>query len=58
LEAEANFSLVDVQGNKVYESKINPITTSTIDLSALSKGLYLVRISSNGNDFTQRLLLD
>ena len=58
LSAEANFSLVDVQGSKVFESKVNPIITSTIDLSSLSKGLYLVRISSNGNDFSQRLLLE
>lgn len=49
--------LIDAAGRVVYQTAINA-TRTTIDISALCKGVYLTRLSQNGVSSVQKLMVD
>ncbi len=55
-EAANRIELTDLSG-KVVRSLDKPAATESIDLSGLSNGVYFIRISLNGKQYAQRLVI-
>ena len=53
---EANINLYDLQGRFVLESKLLA-TQNTLDLSLISGGMYIVKVSTTSGTLTQRILI-
>ena len=49
--------ITNINGQEVYNQKMNDITNSTISLSNLSKGIYFIRIYNNENSWTEKIIL-
>lgn len=55
--AEGAFILTDLNGRKILNEKLSLELTQTFDLSNLSDGLYIVKISTDNEVHTQKLIL-
>ena len=49
--------ITNINGQEVYNQKMNDITDSTISLSNLSKGIYFISIYNNENSWTEKIIL-
>jgi len=61
LNSEATIGLFDIQGKKIktlYNGMLNPSEEKTFTISDLHGGIYLVQITTNGNQFTKRLVIE
>ena len=54
----ANITVYSLTGNTVYSSAINSNGSSTVDLPSLSSGVYIVKLSSENGNATQKIILD
>lgn len=55
--AEIVISLYDILGKKLRSEKIHPKNgTASIDISSFKNGVYLIKISSEGNETVRRLI--
>jgi Carbohydrate esterase, sialic acid-specific acetylesterase/Secretion system C-terminal sorting domain len=53
-----NISLVDVTGNRLFETSIQKQKDVTYDVSSMKKGFYLVIVNINGELYTQKLIIE
>jgi len=56
LNADYKLEIVDIQGKLLQTEQIN--TTSPIDVSNLSAGIYFVRLSNDNSSQTEKLIID
>ena len=53
------FSLIDIQGKQVYTNSIsNAKQIETIDVSQLSKGMYMGILESGSNRITKKIVIE
>jgi hypothetical protein len=57
LGKNANLNIYNIQGQSVYSEKITGETTTELDLSALPKGIYIVRINNEKANVLSRLII-
>jgi hypothetical protein len=61
LSQENNISVYNIQGQLVHTSKVdsnNGFFNKTLDLSALSSGMYIVQFKSGNNSISKKLILN
>ena len=60
-ENKTSISVYNILGNLVYEKAVeangNDVVSETINTSGLSKGIYFVRLSAEGNQQTKKILI-
>lgn len=55
--SEVNLQVIDVLGTVVYSQKISSVkNVETIDLEALTTGVYFIQLNANDSRFTQRII--
>ncbi|MBI4946480.1 MAG: T9SS type A sorting domain-containing protein [Bacteroidetes bacterium] len=57
-EQESELTIVNILGEKVYQSIIQQLTNSTIDLSAQPNGIYFIHIKTEQGTATQKLIIN
>lgn len=57
LPANSNLKIYNVNGQLVKETE-NPSVSNVIDLQSSPKGIYLIKISNNGNDFYRKIIVE
>src|SRR5690606_33660923 len=61
LSQENNISVYNIQGQLVYNEKVdanNGFFNKTLDLSALSSGMYIVQFKAGNNSISKKLILN
>ena len=53
-----NISIIDLSGKEIYNDKLESSLNNKIDLSYLSKGIYLIKLNIDGNDLTSKLIIE
>jgi len=54
--ADASVAVMDVKGQILVTNTI--VSNQSIDLSTLSAGTYFVKVTVDGNSFTQRIIVE
>ena len=54
----ANIMVYDMNGRQVLKSKIDLVTTNTINTSRLQSGIYVIKIFGNNISHTQKLIIE
>ena len=57
LNGEANLSIYSLQGQAVYTNKINGNSTLHVDLTGLSKGVFIIRINNEKINNLSKLII-
>lgn len=60
-QSDIDVLVTDIVGKEVFKDKFNSVSGNniySINLSHLPEGLYLIKIISNNNSFTRRIILD
>ena len=50
------FSIYDLHGRKYLHNKLNNTIDNTIQVNALSSGIYFIKIQTEGGEFTQKFI--
>jgi len=53
-----HLSLINMQGKEVYSSKNNKQSAQTIDISGFSKGIYILKMSSEKSLFNKKIIIE
>ena len=57
VDAGAILSITDASGRIVYLKRMNN-NPSTINIAHLDRGLYLIKVETNGNSWVDKLLVE
>jgi len=51
-----NIEIFSLTGQKVFENSVTQVN-NTLDLSDLDSGIYIMQTSSDGNIYTQKIII-
>jgi len=58
LANDVNVSLTDLQGRQVLKTKIGTASTTSIDVSSISNGVYILSLESNNKTYSQKVIIE
>jgi hypothetical protein len=56
---EVSVKIIDINGREVFNKNINNFNTSnTLDLSSFSSGIYVLKLSGEGLNYTEKIIIE
>jgi len=55
---KAELSLFDLNGKLILKKEIPALSQSVVSTEAFTPGVYLVRVQSQGNSFTRKIVIN
>jgi hypothetical protein len=56
---EVSIQIIDINGREVFSKNINNYNTSnTLDLSAFSSGIYVLKLNGEGLNYSKKIILE
>lgn len=56
---EVSIKIIDINGREVFKKNINNfITSNTLDLSSFSSGIYVLKLSGEGLNYSEKIIIE